>query len=95
MLKKQEVETARLLDFEFRERVRTMRLLAPRIDAGLSAEVLVAEVAQGPDEAVLAKLRRDYPARADEIDALFAAARTEARLQLIAERGDPSPYRFL
>ena len=86
LLKKEEVESARLMDFEFRLRARTMRLLAARI--GLLPADLVAEIAKGDDAAILAHLRPDHPA----VDTQFAEAREGARRQLIAERGDPTPY---
>lgn len=88
LLKKEEVESARLMDFEFRLRARTMRLLAPRL--GMAETELLAEVARHDDPAILAGLR---PAHAD-IDTLFAAAKEEARRQLIAERGDPAPHKL-
>lgn len=95
MLKKQEVETARLLDFEFRERVRTMRLLAPLVDEHLAPAGLAAQVARGSDERILGDLRSEYPDRAEELDRLYTSCKAQARRQLIAEVGDPSPYRIL
>ncbi|MBB4838684.1 hypothetical protein HNP52_001753 [Sphingomonas kyeonggiensis] len=85
LLKKAEVESARLDDFEFRLRARTMRLLAPLL--GVEPDQLVARIAVEPDEAILASL--PGPARA-----WYDEARTEARRQLIAERGDPRPYKL-
>lgn len=85
LLKKAEVESARLDDFEFRLRARTMRLLAPLL--GMEADQLVARIAVEPDEAIVASLPE--PARA-----WYEDARTEARRQLIAERGDPTPYKL-
>ena len=88
LLKKEEVESARLMDFEFRLRARTMRLLAARL--GLLPADLVAEIARGDDEAILARLRADLPG----VDAHYAEAREGARRQLIEERGDPAPYKL-
>lgn len=85
LLKKAEVESARLDDFEFRLRARTMRLLAPLL--GTEADQLVARIAVEPDEAILASLP-------DTAHAWYDEARTEARRQLIAERGDPTPYKL-
>ncbi len=85
LLKKAEVESARLDDFEFRLRARTMRLLAPLL--GVETDQLVARIAVEPDEAILASLPETARAWYDE-------ARTEARRQLIAERGDPTPYKL-
>jgi len=84
LLKKAEVESARLDDFEFRLRARTFRLLAKR--AGVSPELLVAEIATDPDDAILAR----HPELADG----YAECRALARRQLIEERGDPTPYRL-
>lgn len=85
LLKKAEVESARLDDFEFRLRARTMRLLAPLL--GVEADALVARIAVEPDDAILASLPE--PAAA-----WYEDARTEARRQLIEERGDPTPYKL-
>jgi hypothetical protein len=85
LLKKAEVESARLDDFEFRLRARTMRLLAPLL--GVEPDQLVARIAVEPDAAILASLPETASAWYDE-------ARTEARRQLIAERGDPTPYKL-
>ena len=84
LLKKAEVESARLDDFEFRLRARTMRLLAAKL--ARDPDALVAQIATDPDEAIL---DRD-PALRDD----FAQCRAEARRQLIAERGDPTPYKL-
>lgn len=88
LLKKEEVESARLMDFEFRLRARTMRLLAARL--GVRPGDLVAMVAQGDDDTILARLRRDHP----DIDGHYVEAREGARRELIAERGDPTPYKL-
>ena len=45
LLKKEERETARLMDFEFRLRARTMRILAARLN--IPAETLVPRIAEG------------------------------------------------
>ena len=87
LLKKEEVESARLMDFEFRLRARTMRLLAARI--GMLPADLVARIAHGDDEAILAELAASHP----DIGTHFAEAREGARRQLVAERGDPTPYK--
>jgi len=85
LLKKAEVESARLDDFEFRLRARTMRLLAPLL--GIEVEALVGRIAVEPDEAILASLPETALAWYEE-------ARTEARRQLIEERGDPTPHKL-
>lgn len=85
LLKKGEVESARLDDFAFRLRARAMRLLASRL--GLEQDALVRRIAAEPDTAILASL----PA---EAAALHARCVAEARAALIAERGDPAPHRL-
>lgn len=92
LLRKQETETARLVDFEFRLRARTMRLLAASI--GEPAGELVAEIALHPDARILERLAERRPVRAESLNALYARARAEARAQLIAEHGDPAPHRL-
>ena len=84
LLKKEEFESARLADFEFRLRARTMRLLADKL--GRPPEELVAQIALKSDEAILA----ETPSLAEHYD----ACRSEARRQLIGERGDPTPYKL-
>ncbi|MDG2533085.1 hypothetical protein P6144_05460 [Sphingomonas sp. HITSZ_GF] len=85
LLKKAEIESARLDDFEFRLRARTMRLLAPLL--GVQVEDLVARIAVESDEAILATLP-------DTARAWYDEARIEARRQLIEERGDPTPHKL-
>lgn len=94
LLKKQEVESARLADFEFRLRARTMRLLAPLVDADLSPQALAQEIATSSDEAILDDLARRFPAASERIDALYRQCRSTAREDLIRELGDPSPHRL-
>jgi hypothetical protein len=88
LLKKEEIESARLMDFEFRLRARTMRLLAAMI--GKDPDAMVQQIAVQEDEAILADLEAAHP----DIRAAFAAARDEARRELIAERGDPTPHKL-
>ena len=86
LLKKQEVESARLADFEFRLRARTMRLLAPLV--GMTPEELVPRIALEDDEAILRGLPGDGAHEA------YDRCRAAARAELIEELGDPSPYRL-
>ncbi|MEN3746924.1 hypothetical protein TPR58_07080 [Sphingomonas sp. HF-S3] len=88
LLKKEEIESARLMDFEFRLRARTMRMLAAAI--GHDPEAMVGRIALQEDEAILADLDPANP----DIRADFARARDEARRRLIAERGDPTPHKL-
>ncbi len=88
LLKKEEIESARLMDFEFRLRARTIRVLATMI--GQDPDAMVGRIAVQEDEAILADLEAANP----DIRAAFAAARDEARRQLVAERGDPTPHKL-
>ncbi|WBH17389.1 hypothetical protein [Sphingomonas radiodurans] len=92
LLRKAEVETARLVDFDFRLRARTMRLLAARL--GLDPDALVAEIVRGGDAAILAALSEQTGRDAGALNREFQECAAEARAQLIAERGDPTPHRL-
>lgn len=95
LLKKGEFETARLIDFEFRERARTMRLLAPFVSDEIEPLDLVGEIALGGDEAILRRLLDRYPdLDAQDLRRRHAECRAQARKELIAELGDPTPYRL-
>ena len=90
LLKKGEVESARLDDFAFRERARTMRLLTTAL--GEDADALVRKIAVSDDAAILSELsERDGR---EAVDAAYLAARAEARSQLFDELGDPAPHRL-
>ncbi len=82
--RKGEHETARLDDFAFRLRARTMKLLAERL--GRDPAPLVAAIALAEDEAIIAAEKLPV--------AEYHLALAEAQQQLIAERGDPSPHRL-
>lgn len=92
LLKKEERESARLADFDFKLRARTFRLLADRL--GARPAEIVPLIAQGGDSDVLGELARRFPAAAPGLNDFYAWARAEARTQLIAEDGDPSPHRL-
>jgi hypothetical protein len=92
MRKKEEFESARLMDFEFRQRVRATRLLARR--TGADEAWLVSEIAVHPDEAMLDALAERIAAPREALAAAYRECLTEARRQLIGERGDPSPHRL-
>ena len=98
--KKQEVESARLDEYWFRHRARTIRLLAESL-AGRTAEpldpkALAREVAARTNEELLADLRTrlDQPISDEEWNGLVQRAEAEARRQLVAEHGDPDPHRL-
>jgi hypothetical protein len=82
--RKSEHETARLDDFAFRLRARTMKLLAERL--GRDPAPLIAAITLAEDDAILAA--EGLPA------ADYHLALAAAREQLIAEHGDPAPHRL-
>lgn len=86
LLKKEEFETARLANFDFRLRARTMRLLAPIL--GLPVDELVQEIAFASDDAMLRRLKGKAP----DVKAQYERCRTRARIELIQEIGDPTPH---
>ena len=92
MRKKEEFESARLMDFEFRLRARTTRLLAREL--GLDEASLVREIAAHDEDGVIALIagltHRDPAA----IGAGYQRLTAQARRELISERGDPTPYRL-
>jgi hypothetical protein len=92
MLKKQEHESARLMDFEFRHRARTFRLLARAL--GMDEAAVVKRTARGSDEEVLAWLEEQVPQPPAELRRLYVRCSAEARTALIKELGDPTPHRL-
>ena len=94
LLKKEEKESARLADFEFRLRARTMRLLAERLGPPAEPALLVAAIARQDDAGILEEIGRDGRIDASVLPQAYERCRAEARRQLIAERGDPSPHRL-
>ncbi|TDW63684.1 hypothetical protein EDF57_105157 [Novosphingobium sp. PhB55] len=90
LLRKEEFESGRLTDFEFRETVRTLKLMA-RAFATDEAAVLDALVEHGYEAAL-----RGFPERlGDEArEEVCLRLRKDARQMLIRERGDPTPYRL-
>lgn len=92
MRKKEEFESARLMDFAFRQRVRATRLLAREL--GINEAKLVGEAAVRTEEDFLAMLAGQTGEAEGELASRYAACEAEARRQLVAERGDPSPHRL-
>lgn len=93
LLRKGEVESARLDDFAFRERARTMRLLAGALD--LDGAALAMRIVEEEDAAIIAALLAEHPGLDPQaVHAAYARCRAEARRTLIAEIGDPTPHRL-
>jgi hypothetical protein len=83
--RKAEFESARLDDFKFRLRARTMRLLGEAL--GRDPVPLVAAIAVEDDSSIVASL-------GPGAEIAYRTAVAQARTELIAERGDPSPHRL-
>jgi hypothetical protein len=92
MRKKEEFESARLMDFEFRQRARATRLLARAF--GLDESALVQEIAVRDENGILDLVVEATARGRDEALAEYRRCLTLARRELIAERGDPTPYRL-
>ena len=92
LLKKEEFESARLANFEFRQRARAMRLLAARI--GQDADALALRIADKPDEGILADLAVELGRDPQALVVTYLECWVEAREQLIKEIGDPTPHRL-
>ena len=92
LLKKQEVESARLMDFEFRLRARAMRRLGA--DLEIEGGALAGRIALQPDADILADIAAELSLDASDLRARWEEATRLARAELIAERGDPTPHRL-
>ncbi len=92
LLAKEEFESARLMDFDFRQKIRAMRLLAAEIGADENA--LAARAAEVPTETALAEVAEASGRDAAEIAALYSRCLIDAHRQLVGERGDPTPHRL-
>ena len=93
LLKKEEKESARLADFEFRHRARTLRLVAQAMR--LDEREVASKVATAKPGELLQWLSEQHEDGADGFQTLLDQCSAEARRQLIEELGDPSPYRLL
>ncbi|WP_157219709.1 hypothetical protein [Flavisphingomonas formosensis] len=94
LLRKEEKESARLADFEFRLRARAMRLLAERLGPPAEAASLVAAIARRDDAGILEEIGQDGRIDSSALQQAYEMCRAEARQQLTAELGDPSPHRL-
>jgi hypothetical protein len=92
MQKKEEFESARLMDFEFRLRVRATRLFAQKL--GLDEKVLVGETALRSERDLLDLIAKLLARSKNDVARIYGQCVGEARQTLIAERGDPTPNRL-
>lgn len=92
MRKKAEHETARLLDFDFRRRVRATRLFL--IEHGLDEAATPELVAHHGEAAACERLAELAGMTVAAALADYARLSSVAHAQLVAERGDPTPHRL-
>lgn len=92
MRKKEEFESERLMNFEFWQRVRATRLFARQV--GLNEETLVGEIAMRGSDDLLDLVAQNASRSRDDIATIYEQCLSQARQQLIAERGDPTPNRL-
>ncbi|HEY0597152.1 hypothetical protein [Sphingopyxis sp.] len=92
MQKKEEFESARLMDFEFRLRVRATRLLARA--CGLDEIAWVREVAARDTAGVVDMMANATARDRDDLLSEYQRCSAVARQQIIEERGDPTPHRL-
>ena len=90
LLKKHEFETARLLEFEFKQRIRTIRLLAEA--CGLCPRQMVKLAIRQNDAELLVTMGAAAGLSEVQINERWARAGQEAYRQVLAELGDPRPY---
>ena len=93
MRKKEEFESARLVDFEFRQRVRATRLIARKLE--IDEASLVREIALRSETSLLQLAATQASFSVDDVTKAYELCLNEARQQLIAERGDPTPNRLV
>lgn len=92
LLSKEEKESSRLMDFEFRQRARSFRLIAEAL--GLPGDELVRQIALSGDEAIPDRLVTEQGIARVELGEIYARCRAEAYRQLAEELGDPTPHRM-
>ena len=92
MRKKEEFESARLMDFEFRRRARATRMLVQSL--GLEEAVANELVATQSEEAATARLASLTQTPLDTVQDDYARCIRRAHAALVEERGDPTPYRM-
>lgn len=92
LLAKEEKDSARLMDFEFRQRARSFRLIAEAL--GLPGDDLVRQIALSGDEAILDRLVTERGIARTELGEIYTRCRAEAYRQLVEELGDPTPHRL-
>lgn len=93
MRKKEEFESARLVDVEFRQRVRATRLIARPLE--IDEASLVQETAVRNEASLLQLAAMQAGLSVEDVTKAYEQSLNEARRQLIIERGDPTPNRLV
>lgn len=92
MQKKEEFESARLMDFEFRRRVRTIRLVADAL--GIEQATAIEIAATTPENEISARIATLAKLTVEEVAREYQKWLAVAHEQLVSERGDPTPHRL-
>jgi hypothetical protein len=92
MRKKEEFESARLMDFEFRRRARATRQLAQHF--GLDEVVAAELVSTLSEDAVPERIAVLTGTPVEGVRAEYARCVAAAHAKLVEERGDPAPHRM-
>lgn len=92
MRSKEEVESRRLLDFEFRRRARATRMAARSL--GIDDADAAGIAAVHDEDAIPARLADISGQALADVATLFSECLRQAHEQLIAECGDPTPHRL-
>ena len=92
MRKKEEWESARLLDFEFRRRARATRLTAQAL--GLDDTQAAQVVATTAEADIPDRLASLAGVALQEVAAAYHRNLAAAHAELVSERGDPTPHRL-
>ena len=92
MLKKEERDSARLMEFEFRHRARTFQLLAKAV--GVERNETAGQIMRMNDSGVLTWLAQATGCDDSALQGAFAQCAVEARRQLIEEVGNPAAHRL-
>ncbi|MFV0643435.1 MAG: hypothetical protein ACK5NN_02885 [Sphingomonadaceae bacterium] len=92
MCKKEEFETSRLMEFEFRRRARATRLLAQLLDIEQANAMDI--VATMDEFTAIQKLGQLAGIHEDKVATEYQKCLSAAHEQLVSELGDPSPHRM-
>lgn len=90
LLKKEEYETGKLLNFEFRLKARAMRHTARAL--GLDEAAFAQKTVTDSVPTILRDIAEAARQPYDDVEALWRESEHTARAELVGELGDPSPH---